>query len=150
MAIDPLLIPILWRRIIAATDEAAAGLIRTSYSSMVRDYYDFACAVFDSSATMIAHSNKSTAGFIGIIPEVTRNLVKVFPPGTLKPGDVLITNDPWLASGHLIDITCVTPVFHRGRLVAYAACIVHHLDMGGRIYDAESKDVYEEGLKIPP
>jgi N-methylhydantoinase B len=77
------------------------------------------------------------------------NFVRVHPPGTLKPGDVLITNDPWLASGHLIDVTVAAPIFRGGRIVAYALCIVHHLDMGGRMATLESKDIYEEGLKIP-
>jgi len=149
MQLDPVTIQILWNRVISIVDEAASGLLRTAYTPSVKEYHDFCCALFDPQARMVAHSTITTAGFLSVVPAVMEHFVKKYPPGTLKPGDVLVTNDPWLASGHLIDITIASPVFHRGRLVAYAACIVHHLDMGGRMSTLESKDVYEEGLKIP-
>ena len=98
---------------------------------------------------MLSHSTVTTAGFLGIVPEVMRNFVKRFPPETLKPGDVIITNDPWMASGHLIDVSVAAPIFRDDRIVAYTLCIVHHLDMGGRMSTLESKDLFEEGLKIP-
>ena len=74
---------------------------------------------------------------------------KRYPPEVMRPGDVLITNDPWLASGHLIDVSVAAPIYHRDRLVGYTLCIVHQLDMGGRMSTLESKDIYEEGLRIP-
>ncbi|MEJ0070905.1 MAG: hydantoinase B/oxoprolinase family protein [Pseudomonadota bacterium] len=149
MALDAITTQVLWQRLIAVTDEAATGLVRTAYSSVVRDYNDYCCGLFDENATLLAHSTKTTAGFIGIIPEVMRHFVRHFPPQTLKPGDVLMTNDPWLASGHLLDISLATPVFHDGRVIGYALCIAHHLDMGGRLATTESKDMFEEGIKFP-
>jgi N-methylhydantoinase B len=147
--LDPVSIQLLWNRLISVVDEAASGLIRTAYTPSVKEYHDFCCALFDEQARMLSHSTVTTAGFLGVVPEVMGNFVRVHPPGTLKPGDVLITNDPWLASGHLIDVTVAAPIFRGGRIVAYALCIVHHLDMGGRMATLESKDIYEEGLKIP-
>jgi N-methylhydantoinase B len=149
MRLDAVSVQVLWNRLVAIVDEAAQGLIRTAYTPSVKEYHDFCCAVFDARADMLAHSTVTTAGFLGIVPEVMRNFLKVFPAETLKPGDVIITNDPWAASGHLIDISVASPIFHRGKLVGFTLCIVHHLDMGGRMSTLESKDMYEEGLKIP-
>ena len=149
LALDPITIQLLWNRLISVVDEAANGLVRTAYTPSVKEYRDFCCALFDAQARMLSHSTITTAGFLGVVPEVMGHFARIHPPESLKPGDVLITNDPWLASGHLIDITVAAPIFHRGRVVAYTLCIVHHLDMGGRMSTLESKDIYEEGLKIP-
>ena len=149
MQLDPVTIQILWNRLITIVDEAATGLMRTACTPSVKEYHDFCCALFDANAQMLSHSTVTTAGFLGIVPEVMRNFLKKHPPETLKPGDAIITNDPWIASGHLIDISIASPIFHNDRIVGYTLCIVHHLDMGGRMSTLESKDMYEEGLKIP-
>jgi N-methylhydantoinase B len=149
MKLDPVSIQILWNRLVSIVDEAATGLMRTAYTPSVKEYHDFCCAVFDPQARMLAHSTVTTAGFLGIVPEVMRNFVRKFPPETLRPGDTIITNDPWMASGHLIDVSVAAPIYQGSRLVGYTLCIVHHLDMGGRMSTLESKDLYEEGLKIP-
>lgn len=149
MQLDSVSIQILWNRLISIVDEAATGLMRTAYTPSVKEYHDFCCALFDTSGRMLSHSTVTTAGFLGIVPEVMRNFLKRFPGETLVPGDVIITNDPWMASGHLIDISVAAPIFREGSIVAYTLCIVHHLDMGGRMSTLESKDLYEEGLKIP-
>jgi N-methylhydantoinase B len=149
MKLDPVSIQILWNRLISIVDEAATGLMRTAYTPSVKEYHDFCCALFDKDARMLSHSTVTTAGFLGIVPEVMRNFLGKFPASSLKPGDVIITNDPWVASGHLIDVSVASPIFRNGKLVAYTLCIVHHLDMGGRMSTLESKDLFEEGLKIP-
>lgn len=149
MQLDSVSIQILWNRLISIVDEAATGLMRTAYTPSVKEYHDFCCALFDEQARMLSHSTVTTAGFLGIVPEVMRNFLARFPAQGLKPGDVIITNDPWMASGHLIDVSVAAPVYRDGRIVAYVLCIVHHLDMGGRMSTLESKDLFEEGLKIP-
>ncbi len=149
MKLDPVSIQILWNRLISIVDEAATGLMRTAYTPSVKEYHDFCCALFDKNARMLSHSTVTTAGFLGIVPEVMRNFLGRFPAESLKPGDVIITNDPWVASGHLIDVSVAAPIFRDGHIVAYTLCIVHHLDMGGRMSTLESKDLFEEGLKIP-
>ena len=136
-------------RLIAIVDEAASGLIRTAYTPSVKEYHDFCCALFDQKGNMLAHSTVTTAGFLGIVPAVMGNFLDSYPIDSFSSGDVLITNDPWLASGHLIDVTVAQPVFINDRVIGFALCIVHHLDMGGRMATLESKDMYEEGLKIP-
>lgn len=147
--LDPVTIQLLWNRLVSVVDEAATGLMRTAFTPSVKEYHDFCCAVFDREANMLAHSTVTTAGFLGIVPEVMRNFLRDHPVETLAPGDVIITNDPWLASGHLIDISVAEPIFFHDTVVGYALCIVHHLDMGGRMSTLESKNIFEEGLKIP-
>jgi len=148
-ALDPVLTQILWNRVISIVDEAATGLIRTSYSSVVRDFHDFSCGFFDASGNMLAHSTKTTTAFIGVMPYLMRHFLEHFPVDDLKPGDVLITNDPWLGTGHTYDLCIASPVFMDDRPVGYSVCIVHHLDIGGRMATTESKDMYEEGLRLP-
>jgi N-methylhydantoinase B/oxoprolinase/acetone carboxylase alpha subunit len=147
--LTPVEVEILWRRLITAVDEAAATLVRASFSSVIRDFHDYACALFDRSGRMLAQSTHSTPGLLGILPFTIPNFLAHPVAKDLRPGDVLITNDPWLASGHLIDVTVATPVFLGERLVGYVLSVVHHLNMGGRLATLLSRDVYEEGLKIP-
>ncbi|MFI0372920.1 hydantoinase B/oxoprolinase family protein [Actinomadura sp. 1N219] len=146
---DPVRVETSWRRLQSITDEAATTLVRASFSSVIRDFLDYACVVFDSEGTMLVHSSRSTPGLLGVLPFVVPNAMAEYPMETLRPGDVLILNDPWTGSGHLIDITVLAPVFHRDRLAGYVACSAHHLNVGGRHATIESRDMYEEGLKIP-
>ena len=148
-ALDPILTKILWNRLISIVDEAATGLVRTSYSIVVRDYHDYCIGIFDARGNMLAHSTKTAPGFIAMMPNAMREFLKLHPAETLREGDVLATNDPWIATGHLLDLTVVEPIFLDGRLVGFTVCVVHHLDIGGRMASVESKDMYEEGLKIP-
>ena len=147
--LSPFQIETLWKRLISAVDEASTTLVRTSFSSVIRDFHDYACALFDHNGHMLAQSTQSTPGLLGILPFTIPNFLKHYDSSELSPGDVLVTNDPWLASGHLIDITVATPVFRNGRIVSYLMCVVHHLNIGGRLATLESRDIYEEGLKIP-
>ncbi|MFI0486715.1 hydantoinase B/oxoprolinase family protein [Actinomadura sp. 9N215] len=146
---DPVRVETSWRRLQSITDEAATALVRASFSSVIRDFLDYACVVFDSEGTMLVHSSRSTPGLLGVLPFVVPNAMAEYPMETLRPGDVLILNDPWTGSGHLIDITVLAPIFHRDRLAGYVACSAHHLNVGGRHATIESRDLYEEGLKIP-
>jgi len=146
---SPLEIELLWRRLVTTVDEAATTLVRTSFSSVIRDFHDYACAIFDPSGRMLAQSTHSTPGLLGILPFTIPAFLGHAGFRAARPGDVFVTNDPWLASGHLIDITVAMPVFRRGELVAYVMVVVHHLNVGGRLATLESRDVYEEGLKIP-
>ena len=134
---------------ITVVDEAATALVRTSFSSIIRDFHDYACALFDGQGRMLAQSTNSTPGLLGILPYTIRNFMKHPKFSTLAEGDVMVTNDPWLASGHLVDVTIASPICLDGHTVGYMLCIVHHLNMGGRLATLMSRDVFEEGLKIP-
>ena len=139
----------IWTRLISIVDEAAAALVRTSFSTIVRESNDFACVLTDARGQSIAQANDSIPSFIGTVPRTIRHFLAEFPPETLEPGDVLITNDIWQGTGHLPDITVAKPIFLDGRIVGFAGSVAHAPDIGGKIRSAESKEVFEEGLQIP-
>ncbi|MBN9429532.1 MAG: hydantoinase B/oxoprolinase family protein [Burkholderiales bacterium] len=140
---------LLWRRLISMVDEAAASLVRTSFSSVVRESNDFACIVTDARGYSIAQASNSVPSFIGTAPRTIRHFLEAFPESELHEGDVLITNDCWLGTGHLPDISVGKPVFRNGKLVAWAGSVAHAPDIGGRIRSADASSVFEEGLQIP-
>jgi N-methylhydantoinase B len=146
---DPISLEIHWRRLVSIVDEASAAFVRTSFSTLVREANDFAVLLTDAQGRSIAQSSASIPSFIGTLPATVKHLMATFPPRTLKPGDVMITNDPWMGAGHIHDVSTVTPIFHRGRLVAYAGVVSHMPDIGGRIRNAGNREIYEEGLQIP-
>lgn len=147
---DPIELELLWRRLISMVDEAAAAMVRTSFSTLVRESYDFSCVITDAEGQSLVQASESIPSFIGTLPETVKHFLRFFPPDKLEPGDVLITNDIWLGTGHLPDITLAKPIFRDGRLVAFSATTAHAPDIGGKIRSPEPREVFEEGLQIPP
>ncbi|MBL6456663.1 hydantoinase B/oxoprolinase family protein [Belnapia sp. T6] len=147
---DAVELELLWRRLISLVDEAAAALVRTSFSTLVRESYDFSCIVTDAEGRSLVQATESIPSFIGTLPATVKHFLRFFPPEALSPGDVLITNDIWLGTGHLPDITVAKPIFCDGRLVAFSASTAHAPDIGGKIRSPEPREVFEEGLQIPP
>ena len=147
---DAVELELLWRRLISLVDEAAAALVRTSFSTLVRESYDFSCIVTDAAGQSLVQATESIPSFIGTLPETVKHFIRYFPPEKLQPGDVLITNDLWMGTGHLPDITVAKPIFLDGRLVAFSASTAHAPDIGGKIRSPEPREVFEEGLQIPP
>jgi N-methylhydantoinase B len=148
--IEPIQLEVAWNRLISIASEQAATMVNSSFSAVLGEMEDLSAAVFDCDGTMMAQSVQGAPGHLGSLSLGVKHLCAAFPAKRLEPGDVLITNDPWLVSGHKHDITVVTPVFFRSRLVGFAASNCHTVDVGGRIFSAAGTDVYEEGLLIPP
>lgn len=148
--LDPVGLEILWRRLVAIADEAAATLVRTSFSPIVRESNDYSCVIFDAAGQAIAENTVGIPSFNAILSRTLAHFLRRRPAEAWRPGDVGITNDPWLASGHLPDITVLAPVFHGDRLVAWTGSIAHMADIGGTLWSADTTDVFEEGLRIPP
>jgi len=146
---DPVSLGIMWDRLISIVDEIVSTLVRTSFSTIVNESYDLTCVVLDTEANSIAQGTFSVPVFIGSAPITLRHMLKRYPPETLKPGDIILTNDPWLGTGHLYDITMVRPVFRNGRIVAYTLSITHLPDIGGSGFGSSAVEVYHEGLRIP-
>lgn len=146
---DPITLEIQWKRLLSLVDEAATAFIRTSFSVLVREANDFAVVLTDAQGRSLAQSTMSIASFIGSLPATVKHFLEVFPARTLKPGDVLMTNDPWMGTGHIHDVSIAMPLFHKGRLVAFAAVVSHMPDIGGRLRNAGVREIYEEGLQIP-
>ena len=148
--IDPITLEVIWSRLISVVDEQAAALIHSSFTTVVREAGDLSAGVFDRSGNMIAQSVTGTPGHINTMANCVRNfVVPNHPIDSLQPGDTLITNDPWEASGHLFDLTIVSPVFYRGRGVAFFASTCHAVDIGGATMGGDARSLYEEGLAIP-
>jgi N-methylhydantoinase B len=147
--IDPITLEIWWSRLISVADEAATALLRTAFSTIVRESNDFACVLMNRSGESIAECSGGIPAFAGTLPLTTRRMLEKFPAATWREGDCVITNDPWLATGHLPDIAIVTPIFHRGALVGFAGSAAHSPDVGGTV-SPECRDLFEEGVCIPP
>jgi N-methylhydantoinase B len=145
---DPILLEILWRRLISIVDEADASVYRTSFSSLIRDAHDYGNAFFDRRGREVCEGTTVTPGQLGALSRGVSSICSRFAEDTFRPGDVYISNDPWLLAGHLNDVCLVSPIFFRGKLAAFTACIFHHTDIGGRP-GANALEVYEEGLFIP-
>jgi len=146
---DAVSLGIMWDRLVSLVDEIVSTLVRTSFSTIVNESYDLTCVVLDAEANSIAQGTFSVPVFIGSAPITLRHMLKRYPAETLKPGDVMITNDPWLGTGHLYDITMVRPVFRKGRIVAYTLSITHLPDVGGSGFGSSAAEVYHEGIRIP-
>jgi N-methylhydantoinase B len=147
--LDAISLEIQWRRLISMVDEASTAFIRTSFSLLVREANDFAVVLTDGEGRSLAQSTMSIASFIGSLPATVKHFLDVFPAHTLKAGDVMITNDPWMGTGHIHDVNIAMPIFYRGRIVAFAAVVSHMPDIGGRLRNAGVREIYEEGLQIP-
>jgi len=140
---------IQWTRLVAIADEVGASLQRTCFSTIVREGYDFAVVLMDSSGNSIAQSSLSIPSFIGTLPITCRKVIEKFSVEGFGLGDVIITNDPWTGTGHLPDLTVIKPVFLGGQLVAFAGNIIHLPDIGGGRMAANATEIYQEGLRIP-
>jgi N-methylhydantoinase B len=146
---DAVTLEVLWRRLISCADEAAAALVRTSFSTLVRESYDFSCIIADERGQSLVQASQSIPSFIGTLPQTVKHFLKEFPIEALKPGDVLITNDIYQGTGHLPDLSVAKPIFFKGRVVGLAASTAHLPDIGGKIRSPEPREVFEEGFQIP-
>ena len=148
-AIDAVSLSIMWDRLISITDEVVSTLVRTSFSSIVRESYDLTVVVLDTDGDLMAQGTYSVPVFIGTAPLTLRYMLDKIPPEQLRPGDVVVTNDPWMGTGHTFDISVMRPVFHKGAIVAYTMTITHLPDIGGIGFSAGAREMYQEGLRLP-
>ena len=147
---DAVTLEVLWTRLISIVDEAAKALRRTSFSTLVNESNDFACVVTDADGRSLAQNTESIPSFIGTLPVTVKAFIAEIGKENMRPGDILVTNTPWIATGHLNDITLAKPIFHAGEIVAFAASTAHAPDIGGKVRSAEAREIFEEGFHIPP
>jgi N-methylhydantoinase B len=140
---------VMWNRLIAVVEEQAQVLLRTAFSPIVREAGDLSAGVFDREGNMLAQAVTGTPGHVNSMAESVKHFVRVFPVETMKKGDIYITNDPWMGTGHLNDFVLTTPAFHKGRLVGLFSCTSHLMDIGGIGFGPDGTDVFMEGLYIP-
>ena len=146
--IDAVRLGIIWQRLNGMTDEVAESFIRSSFSSVVRENSDMAFSLLDPKGRQFIQTRRSIPSFIGTLPHTLKEILKVIPLKDFNKGDVVISNDAWLGTGHLNDITMVHPIFKNGQIIAFAGSTAHTVDIGGAP-SPTAKDCYEEGLCIP-
>jgi N-methylhydantoinase B len=147
--LDPVLLEVLWNRLVSVVEEQARALMRTSFTSVVREAGDLSAGVFDRRGRMVAQAVTGTPGHINAMATSIHHFLSEIPAETLQEGDAMITNHPWQTAGHLNDFTVITPIFREGDIVAYFGNCCHALDVGGRGLGADARQVYEEGLFVP-
>ena len=147
---DPIGLEILWSRMINIAEECWQTVIRTAFSLIIGEAQDFACEILDAEGRQIVHSPRAMPVFNLTLPIAVRAMIERHPPPTLEPGDVLVTNDPWLCAGHLFDIAIAVPVFREGEVVAFCGVVGHVTDIGGTKDSLAAREIYEEGFQIPP
>ncbi len=151
MANDPSTVAyqVMWNRLISVVEEQAQALVRTAFSTSVREAGDLSAGVYDIQGRMLAQAVTGTPGHVNSMADAVAHFIRRIGRQNIFEGDVYITNDPWEGTGHLHDITMVTPAFHLGNLVGFFACTAHVVDIGGRGFGADAASVFEEGLYIP-
>ncbi|NVK14167.1 MAG: hydantoinase B/oxoprolinase family protein [Rhodobacteraceae bacterium] len=148
--LSPAGLQVMWNRLLAVVEEQGQTLIRAAFSPIVRECGDISAGIFDAQGQMLAQAVTGTPGHINTMAEAVMHLRDRFPAETMKPGDIYMTNDPWLASGHLNDFLLMMPVFKGDRVVGFTSCTSHLVDLGGLGMGPEGSDIYDEGLLIPP
>jgi N-methylhydantoinase B len=145
--LDAIDLEIRWQRLISFLAEAALTVVKTSFSKIVSEGGDFGCLLYDRDGRMIAQ-DAGVSSKLAPSPRTVLAMIERYPLEKLRPGDVFITNDPWLCCGHLYDISVIKPLFHEGRVVGFGECFAHVPDVGGSLTN-DSREVYEEGLCLP-
>ncbi|MCV2868417.1 hydantoinase B/oxoprolinase family protein [Defluviimonas sp. WL0002] len=148
--LSPARLQVMWNRLLAVVEEQGQTLIRAAFSPIVRECGDISAGIFDIQGRMLAQAVTGTPGHINTMAEAVKTLRERFPVRNMAPGDIYLTNDPWLASGHLNDFLLMMPAFKDGRVVGFTSCTSHLVDLGGLGMGPEGSDIYDEGLLIPP
>ena len=141
---------VMWNRLLAIVEEQGQTLIRAAFSPIVRECGDISAGIFDLQGRMLAQAVTGTPGHINTMAEAVKTLRDRFPLQEMKPGDIYVTNDPWIASGHLNDFLLLMPAFRKGQVVGFTSCTSHLVDLGGLGMGPEGSDIYDEGLLVPP
>jgi len=147
-SIDPVRLGLIWNRLDGVVDQVAETFVRAAFSVVVRDNYDMAFSLFDARGCQLTQSKRSIPSFMGTLPRTLEAVLEKFPVASLAPGDTVITNNAWIGTGHLNDISMVHPIFRDDRLIAFAASTAHTVDIGGAP-SPTARDCFEEGLCIP-
>lgn len=147
---DPISLEIYWSRLISIADESAAALLRTAFSTVVRESNDFTTVLMDADCNCLSENTAGIPSFVGMLPSAVRSFLEWIPRDQWRPGDCIITNDPEIGSGHLPDITMAAPIFYEDKLVGFSGSIAHLPDIGGAGWAGDCRELVEEGLRLMP
>lgn len=147
--LDPIELEIAWGQLVAIIDEAALALVQTAFSAVVREAKDYTIVLMDTEGRVIAQPTVSAPAFNGTMPRTMRHFLERVPPAGWRPDDLIVTNDPWMGTGHLNDVNSAFPIFYDGNLICFVGVVAHMADIGGIIWSAAATEVFEEGIQIP-
>jgi N-methylhydantoinase B len=140
---------VMWNRLIAVVEEQAQAILRTAFGTITREAGDLSAGVYDAKGRMIAQAMTGTPGHVNTMATAVGHFFKRYPVASMKPGDVYVTNDPWLGTGHLFDYVMMTPVFIAKKVAAFFASTCHVIDVGGVGMSAKANSSFEEGTLVP-
>ncbi len=146
---DAIRTQVMWNRLISVVEEQAQSLLRTAFGAVAREAGDLSAGVYDLNGAMLAQAVTGTPGHVNTMANAVVHFLERFPIESLKPGDVLVTNDPWMGTGHLFDFVVVTPAFYNGKAIGIFASTCHVIDVGGVGFSADATAIYEEGTLVP-
>ncbi|MBV8620979.1 MAG: hydantoinase B/oxoprolinase family protein [Curvibacter sp.] len=146
---DALRLQLAWTRLLSVVEEQAQVLIHTAFGTPTREAGDLSAGVFLPDGRMVAQAVTGTPGHVNSMAESVKHFLQARPAAGMRPGDVFLTNDPWKGTGHLFDMTMVTPVFEDSRLLALLASTLHVVDIGGLGSSPDALEIYHEGLFLP-
>src|SRR5690606_26183840 len=144
LASDAIFLEVFWTRIRSIVTEAAKVIVRTSFSTLSSEANDFAVVLTDTRGQTLAENAGASPSFIGTLPKTVQATVASIGMDAMRPGDVFITNNPWIGTGHLNDVCLVKPIFHGERIVGFAATTGHMPDIGGKIRSVDARELFEE------
>ncbi len=149
---DPIEMEVFVNRLLSITEDMNNTLVRSSFSTNIKERKDCSVALFDAAGRLVAQGTQIPL-HLGSLNGAMQAVLEQYPSAQIEAGDAFISNDPYLAGGsHLPDINIVTPVFHDGRLVFFTANVGHHADVGGSVPGSIAgglRSVFEEGIRIP-
>ncbi|MGH7854034.1 MAG: hydantoinase B/oxoprolinase family protein [Candidatus Binatia bacterium] len=153
MTIDPITLQVIQARLAGIVQEMQNSLFRTGYSTIIRESQDASCAILNTQGEVVAQ-HVVLPLHMGAFPACAAAILKSFPPGEIEEGDAFIINHPYLGgSPHAPDMGVLTPIFHHGKWVGFAANMAHKSDIGGTVPGSGSgnaREIYQEGLHLPP
>lgn len=149
---DPVTLTLFASAMHSVAEEMTAALVRSAYSSVIREMLDCACAVFDARGRLVAQGDTIPVQ-LGFMGEALRAVLARYPARGMRAGDAFIVNDPYHGGSHTPDIEIFAPIFAGRALVGFAGTVAHHVDVGGAVFTTENPfntEIYQEGVVMPP
>ena len=152
MNLDPITVEVVRNKLEGIANEMEMTLLKSSFSPIVKEGLDASASLFLPDGTTLAQACSIPIHLATLNPAVGK-IIETYPVETIHENDAYIVNDPYCGGTHLPDIAIVSPVFHRGRVIALSAAMTHHGDVGGMSAGSvptNATEIYQEGVRIPP
>lgn len=151
MKIDGITLEVMKNSFYTIAEEMGVTLIKTALSTNIKDRVDCSTAIYTKEGELVAQAEHVPL-HLGLMPSVVKEILKMYPNDSLKPGDAILMNDPYISGSHLPDIFMISPIYYKGNLIGIAANIAHHVDVGGLApgsMSVKATEIFHEGLRLP-